>query len=533
MTDAAIFVLNENYAYMDLSGFARGFNWGDGIDTTFLYTFEKDGEPAPFYEVLPELLIRIFSDKTEEEATTEEEEAPQEAEEDPVFANGYGVSPKEDAELVFQIGMTEQDLRDRLNVYTFDAEENEIPFEGYTVEGFDASASFNGEVTILLDADHTCEISVLIYDPDKAKKKSLEFSEPIFPKGISLADVGSAFSYSIKWSDETISWYEAAEGLTITMIYSPTYRILTPTDSLDEVGTYLFSARKDELEGGGFLYVFDPENLLPKSIQGSIEITLAQGATIEELRNELYVVVCFDDGSEREVSDYEVVGFTEDATSVTVTYQGLQRVITVYRTETEDAEEEDEERSLTDYLRIADEIEDNADIISAAMKLLRENKELFGSVFTVSKADTSASMHVNINTDDDRDLFAVLNLFIGIPSQGEWTDVDEENLPDLLAELIGAEDLSTFNGMLSFVAGTSLSEMLSDLTMDATLAWDEGVSVRFVLANSEQKEYLRVGIGLRSVQAEPTERTEEELQSAQDFNKMTPTLFLLLSQLLA
>ena len=520
---AAVFVLNDAYAYLDFSGFARAFRWSEATPTTFRYTFEKDGEPASFFDVLPDLLNGILHGEDEEEEDASEE--------DPLFAHGYSVSVKEDADLKFHIGATEQDLRDRLVVCTYDEEDTPIPFENYTVEGFDPSASFNDEIKIVFDADHTWDLSVLIYDPNTAEEKSLVSLENIFEKGTSVADAQAQFLYKVRWGDGTIFWDEEAKGLTFVQIYSPTFSPLSSSDSLDSVGTYtLMSVAKGNLTAQLWtLYVYDPENLIVKGLSGSTDIGVESDATIEDLRNALYIVAIFDNGSEQEVTDYEIAGFAEDATSVTVTYQGQRMVVTLVRTD----EDIEEPKSLTDYLRFTNDSEDAADLPAALLTIYRENKDLFDALFTVTKTESGVSLHLKVNAADDKDLFAVLNLFLGIPAEEGWTDIDENNFTDLIAELFGDDRLFTIDQILALAAKTSLTEMLSDLAFNATLSWEDGIAVMLSLADSEQKEYLHVGISARSIEATaPAAPTEQELLNAHDFDDLGSVLFLLLSALL-
>ena len=551
--NAATFVLRDTDVYLDLGGFVELFNLGDNVPATFAYAFEKDGEPATIWEILPDLFLNESSD-TEEPEYEEDEEEP----DDPLFANGYGVTIADDGELKFHVGVTEDDVRDKLNVCTFDDEDNQIPFADYTLEiftsadeedkitfadylenGFKGSASFSGTIKIVLDDKHDWDLPLVIFDPENAQPKSLILpTKARFAKGTSVSDAGAAFLFSVKWSDGSVSWVEEAEGLTFTQIMSSFFLPVSTDADLSEAGDYYYTAEykfaedKAPLSGGGGFYVFDPENLIVERIEGPNEVMLLPEATIDDLRDQLFLTAYFDDGSAEEVIDEcEIEGFDESATSVTLIYEGKRWIVTLVRPGSSDPEEK--EVSITDYIRFLEDLKEGDDPVEAAIAILKENKDLWDAVFSVIKGDMKTTLHVNINTEDDKDLFALLNLFFGIPSESGWIDLDENNLPDVIADLRGKDGFD-LNGMFDLIAGTSVPEMFSDLTLDVTFSWDDGIGLMISLADSEQKGYLQIGITTKSIETvAPVERTQEELESASDFEELGTVLFLLLSNLVA
>ena len=219
--------------------------------------------------------------------------------------------------------------------------------------------------------------------------------------------------------------------------------------------------------------------------------------------------------------------------SFTVKYGTFSKTVSI-RLADGASEEEEDKFSLTKYIRFV-EVNDDGTVdgekaLAAAKKLLADNAELVRSFYEVTlTTGRGISLQVAINNEANEDLLAVLNLFVGVPTEEGWEDFDAESLSDLLNELVGDLSLFDFKTLFKNVIGAELSDVLSDLSLKAELCWKGGISFLLTLGNNAEgetaAEYLRVGFSVRTVSATPFVLTEEAIEKAQGIEAL-PTVAL-------
>lgn len=550
------FVLDERFAYLDANGIANMLN-ADMV-ARYYTAFEIDGQPATFKQVLPSIIGRLgnlmnFGGNTEEG----DEDADEEYQDDDGsqnvdlrFANGYGVSPvDEDDNLFFEIGTTESDLRARLFVYTFDENDQQVPFSDYQVEGFDGSVSFNGDISIVFDKDYICDVGIVIYNPESKKESSVSVdTDLIAAKGTTIQEMQSYIGAKITYTDGTISWSEyvsdESDGYTITAVMSNAGYDMPDQD-------YVFSATGDNImfvvrnttstQYVSTVYIYDPENLKPvKLVCSQDSIYVNEDTTEDSIREELQVFVLYDDGMtgyDDPVSDYKIESFAYGEESFNIIWGDLTPITISMIQDSETPNEVFEMGKPTDYLRFVDqdglnEEDDLLTVISQSMPAIQEilsqqsAKALLKSVVSFEKGETDLSLRVIINTEDDNDLLALVNLFVGIPTEDGWKDIDKETLVEMITSESAMFDIGA---MFQKVFGVTLVDFLEPLYFDVNLSWNDGIVLGMQFNDGVETQYLVTGIEFRLVDASlQFKPTEEMIASAQSFENISSIAFLLL-----
>ena len=519
--DAVVFVLNDKYMYLDATEMMKSLQL-ETMDATFYEAFEIDGEPASFFEALPYLLIS----------------------EDDRFDNGYGVTVK-DADndvVVLTVGATEDDLRDAIFAYVYDEDGEMVEFSEYTIEmpdktPFDGSKSFGGTVQIVFSEKYDpVDLTVRVYDPKNTIKGGISAKENYYPVGTTLVEAARRFAFKYRYTDGTVYWTEGEdEGVTFGAVLSSSFAPVTGEVFSERGDYYIWSVERE-----GFslsfvpIHVYDPENLEAKELKTDLNsLSVNKDTTEEDIRNALTVSVVYDDTSTEVVTDYTLEGTVNAEGSLRVKWEGVSSSVYLIM------EEESDGTALGDYLRFItlDEEEELSaekitEIIAAAKGVYEENKELFDAVFTKEITDTGIALHVLLNDAQNRDLLAIVNLFLGIPGDEGFEDITEAYLLEKIAAVKTTLPLDVPT-LFGSIVGIPLADVLQDVACDLTLSWKDGISLTLVLKGGEEaEEYLSAGITVKTVPAATANRyTEESLVKTQGFDTVMNIAYLIGMQL--
>ena len=555
------FVLDERFAYLNADGIANMLN--ADVVARYYTAFEIDGQPATFKQVLPSIIGRLgnlmnYGGNTEEgdeDADEEYQDDDGSQDVDIRFANGYGVSPvDEDDNLFFEIGATESDLRARLFVYTFDENDQQVPFSDYQVEGFDGNVSFNGDISIVFAKGYTFDLGIVIYNPESKKESSVSVDTGLIAaKGTTIQEMQSYIGATITYTDGTISWSEyvldESDGYTIATVVSNAGYDMPDQD-------YVFSETGDNImfvvrnttstQYVSTVYIYDPENLKPvKLVCSQDSIFVYEDTTEDSIREELQVFVLYDDGMtgyDDPVSDYIIESFAYGEESFNIIWGDLTPITISMIQDSETPNEVFEKGKPTDYLRFVDqdglnEEDDLLTVISQSMPAIKEilsqqsTKALLKSVVSFEKGETDLSLRVIINTEDDKDLLALINLFAGIPTEDGWQDIDTETLADMIN---GGNSMIDIGAMFQKVFGIELVDFLEPLYFDVNLSWVDGIVLGVNLSDGDKTQYLVTGIEFRLVDAAPQFKlTEDMIASAQSFENIFSLASLLFANSMA
>lgn len=204
--DAIVFVLNDRYVFLDITGLAKQVK-SDAGTLAFYNAFEIDGEPASFVDMIPELIGKLVNggsqviDDGDEPQIIDDggEDGEDDGETAPELVAGY----KEFGLTSFAIGATEEELRESISVYIYDGIENYEEVTGYTIEGFDSSAYFYDEVTIKYE-DYTVKLPVVVFDPENIELYSLAVEiENFVEENETKEDLRNHFTVYAEYIDKT------------------------------------------------------------------------------------------------------------------------------------------------------------------------------------------------------------------------------------------------------------------------------------------------------------------------------------------
>gem|GEM_PF-3169924 len=530
--EVAEFVLNERYVYLDASALAALFSDTEEAEYTAFYKeFELDGEPATFWDVLPSLILNSLNRPTEpdEPYIPDDPDLPDDPDEDPRFANGYGVNERDGEELVFNIGATEEDLRSRLFVYTFDENDEEVEFTDYTIEDFDGSKSYCGNVRIILNEKYDTYVWVLICDIDNISELGVQVEDSVFELGYDTTTLEEYIGGNVLYTDGSIFWMSWVGGFTVTSIADEsgaTIEIPQEGYVFDKAGDYSLTVTRTST-GEQYtmsLHVYDPENLIPTEVRISDSVYVYPGYTEEDVRNMLDVIIIYDNYQGEYTDDFEIVGgFTYGDETIEVVcgdFSGTVSVIYMDGPGYEDPTGFDIV-NLLKHLRFFDYDETDdlsgvlARVLEGAKVVYERNKDKFEAVYTVEKTENSAKVRVAINSADDNDVLALINLFIGIPTDEGWEDIDE----GFILNSIGGASGGMLDMVFESITGVSLSDFVSDIYFNYDLTYGDGFSSNVGLGSGEGSDYITMGIAVKSIDAAPqTVLSETEISGAQSFD---------------
>lgn len=524
------FVLNESYVYLDASGFAKVM----GVENaSYYYAFEVNGRPA----TLIELITSGFNFGMGGESGEEPGQQNSEGETDPwnnpdnPFRNGYSytINGEYTSEVILPIGTTEAAFKNMFKLYVSDDELNDVEYNGYTIRGFDSSTSQNKTITIENETwDWSCDISAVFYNP-AAKRETVVFPDKdiLVRKGSSKTEIDESVGAEIFFTDDVTDWSVYEFGFTISSVDG------TPVDD-----NYVFNTAGDHpisilRTSSGETYqtsvhVFDPENLVATELicsQGSIWLDAA--VTEAELREELDVYVLYDDMSSAPVSSYAIVGFEYGDDTLIISYGDWFCEVDVIYGDGQHGEPDSSPLSFVNYLRF--EVEEGAEgydrflaIATKLKEIYADNKDLFKEVVSFEIANGGIRVNVTVNSDDDKDLLALLNLFMGIPAEDGWDDIDEEAITAIASGGNGV----MVTTILEQLMGASFEDFIKQLNASFNLSLNDGISFGVKLDNGGETTYLTIDTGVHvTMTTSHAAPTAEEIEKADSFDNVSGLAF--------
>lgn len=565
--EAITFVLNDNYVYLDISGL-YGLIPADETEQTgddqtdeepvyvaFYQAFEIDGEPASIVDMLPVIISEIKdmnSDENEEiddgssdgqygyTDNNDDTDDTDDQNEYPVFV----VTFNEGKNGVFSIGATEDDVRAALDVYFVDEEGEETAVTDYTIRRLNLSESNKTEIEII-SGDYSDVIEIVVYNPDSLAITGIEIDSRVADTAyVTVASVNTSVSELgilglVSYSDGTIEW-QTYEELEVVKVNDD---VITEEFEFTLSGDYelTFEYDGETLDGVYAVHVFDPDNLVAVGISAEDALYVDADTTEEDLRNTLYVVVIYDDYDTTEaVEDYEIVnGYTYGDEFITVKYGDFEWIVNIEEYGDNPYYPDDEEEftieDLIKYLRFVeidgeDDKIDYVAVIDASIdkikKIVEDNAELIKSIVITDKGDYDVIITIKINSEDDIDLLAVINLFAGIPGEEDFTDINETAIKGLVLKLAKGMSAETIDAMIRNFVGADLETILSDLYAEIVIVNAEGeFGFEFVLASGEETVYLVTGLSLREIdKADQFICNDEMIEKALSFEDFQETM---------
>lgn len=503
------FVLGEDYACLDASGIGKLLGEETPLeDAVFYRAFESNGSS------LISFLETLISDW--EDDTTEKEEEPTV---DPRFARGYGVSVRGDADLTFDLGASEEDLRSRLFAYVINENGDQVEYTEYDVIGFDASDSFKGDVTVVFAPGCTEAVPVLIYDHEKVRMWELSLDqEPIIRKGMTFAEVKELPLGEEKYTDGKVNWSKRVSGFVVTRVSGNSFEngVFDQPGDCQVTFTYEPTGREYFCS---LLHVGDPDAPRPVKLDYAKPLYLTYTDTEEQVREQLEIFVVYDDGTKVPVTDYAIIMYVPGAREVTVGYVGINLLsVPVCHVE-----------NYADYFRFFYP-DRGRTLFSKFITSLRTYyvtyKNLFHTVFTTQRTESGRSLRVIVNTEENLDLVRIVNFFFGIPDEKGRRDFDEKALFDYLAALKEEDPDLDLERLFEQVVGVSLKEFVSKLYLDVNVERNDrdhgiGSEIEVVLSDGEDKEYLVTGLSFRLVPSEKESLPSEgQIESARSFEEL-------------
>ena len=428
---------------------------------------------------------------------------------DPDFSLCYGYGFKNGANgAVFDIGATEEDLRNILFIFYTDEDEVDHEITDYTIEGFDGSKSFNDVVEIVIDEDHDIGINVLVYDHANAREESVEVDDPYIWLGATKTEAEECLGADVTSTDGNITWSEYQGGFIIKSVDN---EVIGGDFVFDKVGDHSLTLTREKT-GESYecsAYVYDPDNLIVIGIDCDESVYVYAGATEEDIRKNLSVYLVYDNRSGEEIFDYEIVGgYTDGMEKITVRYGEYTREAKVVIWEDPSYDEPTapgkfDFSMLIKMLRFVEHDEDNLIVVAvqsipALIEVIVNNGELLSSLVDFYSEDGKYIARIAVNTADDKDLLAALNLFVGIPTEEGYIDIDENLLTSIVYLMSGTESFD-LNAVFGNVPDFDFSKMISDLYLEVGVSFKGGFEVFVRLVGGDGKEYYSGSFGPDSI----------------------------------
>ena len=514
--NAARFVINDKYIYVDLSGFVPS---GEGIDPlyiAFYQAFEIDGEPVSIFDYLPKM-ISGQGDTGEEIVDEVDYNEPE------YDYYGYGVCDIDDIGMVIlPIGATESDLRSKLFVYVYDENDEQIEVTDYQIIGFDSSASFSDYLDITFYNIET-SYDVVIRDPANEDYDGMNIDPLVVALGTNVASVQDEIYADIYMTDGNVSWSLYKNGFTINKV-----------DEVEVTGEYEFAEKGNHTltvtydangkQAETILYVYDPENLEVDYVDFQDEIYVPAGITEEEIRDYIDILVKFDNNDFENIADedYQIVGFNTGDDFVEVQWNEYTHKINIEYYDvpiyTDDQPAENFDISMRADLLASE------DIVAAISDIYEQNKDLFKSVFVIDKENKS--MRILVNSKEGGDILDIVNLFFGIPTEEGFEDIDDSKLIAIINSTSGTTDIDS---IFKTLIGVDFADFISNLCIDVGVSDEDGFAVNIELSDGANVKYFATGIGFDMVEhsTESIVLTEEEITTVQSFSNF-PFIFVML-----
>lgn len=497
-------VLNNRYVYIDMSRIAAMVGAPETSEYKFAYKFEINGEPATLFDVVAAKVFGLIYGSDEQEYDSDYG-----TEEDPRFANGYGARFDNDGEK-FPIGTTEEELRQHLFVYTFDEDDNEIPFTDYTIEGFDGTSSFADYITIKFAERYEFDIYVIIYDPENEHASYMQIDTLNVPLGTDVATIQENMWVDVTMTDGNVYWhvYEGGEEGTFEIV-AMNFMPVASDYVFNTTGESILTVNRNDMSAYAVVRVYDPDNLSIVEFDCFGTVSMDEETTDEQIRDQIYAYVTYDNGEQESVEDFEIVDFTYGDAYMNIKWGEYNGTVSVEYYGA--GAPEDEPTSIRSYIRIENLVNEDGVIDIAA--IFAENKELLGEIFIVN--EDKNGVRIIVNSKSDRDLLAIVNKYFGIPAEDGFVDIDENYILSL-ANFMGM-DLSPIFGKLT---GVELADFLSELIVDVKLS--DGLTVEF--GNGGEIVYIATGLNIGFTECEDIIVAEADLNVAKDISELPNTL---------
>ena len=543
------FNFNDYYVYLDITGLMGMFAEEEADYTAFYYApVDKNKEPVSFFDSMVARLTR----EPKEEAYDDDEGNGKPSDDydhsDEDYEIQYFAMYKESSNGAFAIGTTESAFRAALDVGYYDPKlDEERLINDYTVIGFDSSASFNGTVTIVFENGEERELDVIIYKADSVRPVALNVDSLKAARYSTIGDLD--LGATLTYSDDVVEFLMVpTKGVTVDQLDGAAVNEKT---MLSEAGNHklLISWGQGTLSTQVALYVYDPSEPVIVEVRSFDTLGITMDETLDELRNDLgELSVLYDNDEEVFVKDFDIEGYEPGVEFVTLSYQGFSTTVNLVYEEAPDypdypgyGDDEDDHdgfdiMAVLPYFRFIDV---NDDMMTGIMnsidnlKALIENentKALFADVVTLESDEEGFVLRVFINNEDDVDLLALINLFVGIPDEEiGYVDIDENMLFALLSDMDAADNIySTF----SQIVGAELEDVVGNLCFEVTGSIADGLSIDFTLCDcSGENVYFSIGIGAKLVpQVEQFELTADEIEDALDFGDVMEYVYPILMQ---
>lgn len=537
------FVLNNHYAFLDLSGLNEKYQLDESETLTFYQEFILDGENVTFAEYIPTLVKGLLNNNEDDYIDDDDEfdDNDQEIEVDPRFEYGYGAESANGEALMFDLGVTLEEFKDALHVYTFDADDNQIDYLDYTVVDFDGTKSFSGCFEIELAPGYSTNIYVVICDLSNVETKSITPEKALIRLGDSVKDVEDDTLYAvITYTDGSVNWEDNTMGFTVKQIMLPTGELVEATSEyvFNSAGDGMISASYNEKDYLFVYHVYDPNNPIVDSIVcANASIYISKDTTLDEIYDELTVYAVYDNLESDEIFEYEIVDFKIGDRLMKLEYDGFNTYVEVNYTDMEEPSQENSNsfmNSLLSHIRFLEisEEDDNTSIIlkvlSAIKEIYNENIEEFQEIYSIEFAETSVEVTVNLNTEDDKDLFSLINYFFGVPTEDGFDDIDEEYIITKIAELREDSMTSTVLMMVERAFGFSVEEIIVDSAMTISVSIEDGFVLSFDLYG-DRGEYLTTGLAFNSIEPSANyEISEEMLEASKELSELPNYLMALI-----
>ena len=515
-------VLNDNYAYANAMGWAEllrknndsdkdegegsGENVAEGEnedtdeesdeepEEIYIYynTFTVFGKVVSFIDYLPVLIFDEPSD---------------------IFSYGYG------CDIIggtgFPIGTTEAEFRERLFVYVKDKNGEKIPYSDYVIKNFSSQYVNYCWANIVYSDDYSKYVSYCIYDPELLNE-NIYFDSLLIELGTDKEVVEESIHAYRSCSAGRISWTADITDaeFEITDLSHSTVQNVT---GFDYVGDYdvvvLFENKTYTISA----YVYDPDNLIPKTISNFYGyVFVERNATLEDIRDALRIEIAYDDGSTVIVDDYTIEGYQVGTTNITVAWGNLSTTLQIIYFNTPSEEDDDDDFDWKSILRFYVEKDEKADvwgIIEAVKDIIMDNTELFGKVLVYESDENGEHFTLALNNADDVDCFAILNLFIGMPDEeGGFIDFSDEMLLSIIDQL--DDEIAPF---FKAIMGVELEDFISPLYFKLDFSCEDGVSVTVELCDGEEISYFVTGVTIKKIAPAPQFVLPESLENAYSF----------------
>jgi len=555
------FNFNDYYVYLDITGLMGMFAEEEADYTAFYYApVDKNKEPVSFFDSIVSMFGRKFIGDDDYDDDDYGFGKPEEGYVDDEYgkpSDDVGYYDNQDEEIqyfamykegsngVFPIGTTESTFRAALEVGYYDPQlDEERLINDYTINGFDSSASFNGTVTIVFENGEERELDVIIYKADSVGPVALNVDSLKAARYSTIGDLD--LGATLTYSDGVVEFLMVpTKGVVVDQLDGAEVNEKT---MLTEAGNHklLISWGQGTLSTQVALYVYDPSNPVIVEVRSFDTLYITMDETLDQLRNDLgELSVLYDNDEEVFVKDFDIEGYEPGVEFVTLSYQGFSTTVNLVYEEAPDypgyGDDEDDHdgfdiMTVLPYFRFIDV---NDDMMTGIMnsidnfKALIENentKALFADVYSFESDEEGFVLRVFINNEDDVDLLALINLFVGIPDEEiGYVDIDE-NL--LFAMLSDKEEADVIYSTFRQIVGAELEDVVGNLCFEVTGSIADGLSIDFTLCDcSGEVVYFSIGIGAKLVpQVEQFELTADEIKDALDFGDIMEYVYPILMQ---